>query len=263
MVPVYRFPLLESEVVSLRHLKHYLGHQDIVVVAPTSLNIQESYLASQRIVRFADRYFSSIQGYNELMLFPDFYRAFSAYEYILIYQLDALAFSRDLDHWCERGWDYVGAPWFRGFKDDASKGLWRTGNGGLSLRRVAKFLEVLASRRPGKLPEDLRETRFLHGQPQLQERFYRVKEWAYRKGYKNTVRYLRRAYELNEDGFWSFEAARFVDEFVVAPPDDALGFAFEYSPRVCYELNGRSLPFGCHAWHKIDPEFWRPFVVAA
>jgi lipopolysaccharide/colanic/teichoic acid biosynthesis glycosyltransferase len=28
-------------------------------------------------------------------------------------------------------------------------------------------------------------------------------------------------------------------------------------------MNGRRMPFGCHAWERYDPEFWRPHVLAA
>ena len=261
VTPVYRLPLTAEEEIAIVHLLRYLHGSELTLLAPHSLKINHPLLRHLPVERFDDTFFTGTAGYNKLMLSPHFYQRYSTFEYLLIYQLDCLVFSSALVNWCDRGWDYVGAPWFRGFRDDTSEGLWRTGNGGFSLRRVAKFLEVLASRRPGTLPEEWRETRFLQGRPHLQEHFYRVKQWAYRHGYKNTVKYLRRAYELNEDGFWSMEAARFVDEFVVAPPDEALGFAFEYAPRVCYEMNGRTLPFGCHAWNKIDPEFWRPMLL--
>jgi Protein of unknown function (DUF5672) len=34
----------------------------------------------------------------------------------------------------------------------------------------------------------------------------------------------------------------------VATVEDALQFSFETCPRECFEMNGRRLPFGCHAW---------------
>ena len=39
-----------------------------------------------------------------------------------------------------------------------------------------------------------------------------------------------------------------------------MSFAFEARPRTLYEMNGRQLPFGCHAWFRYDLAFWKPFV---
>jgi hypothetical protein len=67
----------------------------------------------------------------------------------------------------------------------------------------------------------------------------------------------------NNDFFWSFDAVRFFPEFRVAPVGDGLEFAFEAAPRMCYEINERRLPFGCHAWAKFDRSFWEPHLVGA
>lgn len=46
----------------------------------------------------------------------------------------------------------------------------------------------------------------------------------------------------------------------IPPVEEALRFAFDLDPRSCFEKNNRSLPFGCHAWKRIDMEFWRPYI---
>lgn len=53
---------------------------------------------------------------------------------------------------------------------------------------------------------------------------------------------------LPEDFFWGEFAQHFVDDFAIAPFEKALQFSFEHDPAYCFELNNRSLPFGCHAW---------------
>ena len=63
-------------------------------------------------------------------------------------------------------------------------------------------------------------------------------------------------YTINEDAFWSSCNS---DTFHVAPLNVALQFAFERDVRRCFELNGRKLPFGCHAWEKYDFVFWRSY----
>lgn len=62
---------------------------------------------------------------------------------------------------------------------------------------------------------------------------------------------------INEDVFFAGQASR---EFNVAPTDVALSFAFERDVKLCYELNGNELPFGCHAWEKHNLEFWKPYL---
>jgi hypothetical protein len=46
----------------------------------------------------------------------------------------------------------------------------------------------------------------------------------------------------------------------VATVEDALQFSFETCPRKCFEMNGRRLPFGCHAW-EYDRAFWEPHLL--
>jgi len=77
----------------------------------------------------------SIHQYNRLLTSTSFYNAIPT-ETILIFQTDTMIFPkhRDLiDDFLK--YDYVGAPW----KDGS------VGNGGLSLRKKSKMLEILAT----------------------------------------------------------------------------------------------------------------------
>lgn len=65
---------------------------------------------------FNEQYFDSRKSYNELMLSVDFYRSFREYQYMLIYQLDAFVFEDQLEYWCNKGYDYIGAPWIKANK---------------------------------------------------------------------------------------------------------------------------------------------------
>ncbi len=219
VIPVHRLPLEPHEEVSLRQARHHLQCHDRIVVAPQSLDTRPLGLPTRR---FADGCFAGIAGYSELLLTAAFYAAFEDYEHILIHQLDCLVFSSDLETWCERGWDYAGAPWFPGHTAGPAGGLWAVGNGGLSLRRVAtcrRLLErpdVAAAVAAGVGPEDV---------------------------------------------FWSFQARRFDPTFTIPSAREGAAFAVESSPRYCFESNGNSLPFGCHYWPRIDPRFWETFLV--
>jgi hypothetical protein len=65
----------------------------------------------------------------------------------------------------------------------------------------------------------------------------------------------------NEDHFWSDEAVKYFPDFKVASIEEGLRFAFEVAPRLCFEMNNRTLPFGCHAWYKFDRTFWEPYLL--
>jgi hypothetical protein len=114
-----------DEELSFRHARHHLGRYDTYVLMPKSHQGIYPGLMPQR---FPDRYFRDARAFGSLMLSERFYRAFLAYEFILVHHLDAIVFSDRLAEWCQAGYDYVGAA-------------------GLSLRRVPACLRVLRSGR--------------------------------------------------------------------------------------------------------------------
>ena len=263
VVPQHRFPLSADEEVSLRHLRTHLGNFDRFLIGPTEL---PSGFSDFRLCRFPSHFFQSEHSYNKLLLTRDFYRAFQAYEYILIYQLDCLVFSEDLEQWCNRGWDYVGAPWFRGSRDDVTGGFWAVGNGGLSLRHVARSLKALSPGRRVFDPSELgQRTRYLQSWPKLRTGVCWLKTWLHRCGYKNTVRWYIREFSkdphMHEDIFWSIEVPRYFPDFSIPTPQKALPFSFECAPSYCFQHNKERLPFGCHAWAKWDRTFWEPYLL--
>jgi hypothetical protein len=65
----------------------------------------------------------------------------------------------------------------------------------------------------------------------------------------------------HSDLFWADEAIKYYPDFRIAPVEVGLKFAFEVAPRLCFELNNRHLPFGCHAWPRYDREFWEPYLL--
>jgi hypothetical protein len=232
VVPLHQETLTPDETVSLRHLRHFLGPYDKYVVAPSRL---PAGLDGFAVERFPDRYFTSSAAFATLQLRKDFYRRFARYEYMLMYQLDALVLSDRLVEFCTGEYDYIGAPWIDATWLDAPA----VGNGGFSLRRIDGLLDVLESRR------------YRLGGPDRNWRAIgprRPRAIRYRRG-------------RNSDIFWSFDAVRRHGGFRVAPVSEALRFAWELSPRKCFELNHHELPFGCHAWARYDRAFWEPFLL--
>jgi Protein of unknown function (DUF5672) len=254
VLPIYKERLTADEEISLRHLRHFLAGYETYCVAPKGLVV--NYHQYQTIY-FDPKYFTSLNAYSTLLLTKEFYQAFSDYEFILLYQLDALVFSDQLLQWCEKGYDYIGAPSFHGHGQGPEK--LAVGNGGFSLRRVSACLKILQDWEKGgrTLLSRAREIAPIYIMPW---RYGNLKQWilAVYWYYRRLFTYKR---VLIEDYFWSFEAKRYNPGFNIAPVEEAFKFSFENNPRYCYEHNHRQLPFGCHAWTLYDRGFWEPFLL--
>lgn len=148
VIPMYTPILKQQEIIALKQANKVFKKFDIIAAVPIGLAVEEDNFT--RIERFEADFFSSINAYNRLMLSPSFYKRFQQYEYILIYQLDAFVFSDQLLYFCNLNYDYIGAPWLYGIFNyvDASHYIWYVGNGGLSLRKVTSFINILEDRKP-------------------------------------------------------------------------------------------------------------------
>ena len=249
VVPTYKNQFTDDEAISLRHLEHYLGSYDRYFLAPDTLEISEP---GMDVVSFPQPYFKSAKTYSRLLLSEKFYAAFRDYRYILIYQLDCLVFSDRLGEWCGKGYDYVGAPWLRTSDLNWSySGPERAGNGGFSLRNVHRCIEAIRrSNRSGFLD--------------LAGLVLNPSSWQSWKGFKRKLMenpHAAASYRHSEDYWWSFHAKRYLSDFRVPEPEEALDFAFELNPRSSFEKNQHQLPFGCHAWTDYDRVFWEPYLL--
>ncbi|WP_394994764.1 DUF5672 family protein [Emticicia sp.] len=256
IIPIYQEKLSQTEKISLSQCIRVLGHYPITVVKPKSLNInylQEKY-PQIMFENFDDPYFKSTLTYNRLLLSEEFYSRFLAYEYMLIYQLDAFVFRDELKEWCKKNYDYIGAPWRIEIEFDSKikELIWNfkkkiaiwfdlkeelygkygpkeiimkrsVGNGGFSLRKTKKLLSLIPK-----------------NQQKIDEYLEKVKEHP--------------AY--NEDMFWSIELNRYTPQLKIPDWRTALKFAVEHLPEKAYKLNA-GLPFGCHAWDIYETNFWK------
>ncbi|MES2458556.1 MAG: DUF5672 family protein [Bacteroidota bacterium] len=250
VIPFYKDHLNYDEYFSLDQCFKILTKYDIVAIKPDALDlsfITDRYVFSS-VISFDDHYFKTIDGYNQLMLTPPLYQAFLRYEFMLIYQLDAFVFSDQLTHWCNKKYDYIGAPWLRPLEDKNavsrfilhlksnfyrrynitkdgipnSKQLVKcVGNGGFSLRRVRKFHDLS------------------------------IKFQGLAEMYISQVES-----EFNEDIFWSIAINRKKKNLHIPSYRTALKFSIETCPELAYRLNHKRLPFGCHAWDK-HFDYWR------
>jgi hypothetical protein len=261
VIPLYRATISEDEKISLATVRASFHSERICFLAPESLSLDGIVYDGEGVERFLDEYFQGITGYNRLLTSSIFYERFLRDEWILICQLDCLVFRDDLLAWIEKKYDYIAPPWFVKFLETPEQGLWRVGNGGFSLRNVRSALRVLCKKIPkgfyyphhGSSPW---ETTYPDPERGMYERllpwyvkYNPLQRWV-------TIEDELRRFPRNEDLFWAMEAPKFDPSFRVASAEEALPFAFEMSPRWCYEQNGFNLPFGCHAWARYDRDFW-------
>lgn len=151
-VPVYKEHLSLYEIASLAQLcKIIQNSYEICLIYPFELNISEyQYISEQFGVKLSTLecskdYFKSKRTYSYLCETTQFYECFSEYKYLFVYQLDGWIFKNLLDYYIDLDVDYIGSPWKEGsyrFFFDA------VGNGGVSLRRVQKFIEVCRRLKP-------------------------------------------------------------------------------------------------------------------
>lgn len=256
-----RMVFTEEEEISLLHLNHHLGQFDRFFIIPENQGID---VGGFKIKRFPGDFFGSVDAHRKLLFSISFYEAFADYQFVLIYHLDALVFSNQLVQWCEAGFDYIAAPWIKHpdapyFGNPEYEG--KVGNGGFSLRCVQSFLAVLNSKKLWRNPFRRVVHEVLYGTSR--ERCLSLLNFfRYWNAKHNGVRHEMASYYQNEDHFWPNRASHYYPPFKVAPVNIALQFGFECVPKYCYELNGRQLPFGCHAWGRYDRYFWLPHLIS-
>jgi hypothetical protein len=235
---------LYEEISLNRALEVFSGYNKYLVI-PEDTNPQ-NFLDPNKltVIKLPSLHFRGVNSYSSLLLSNFFYEHFIDSEYILIYQLDCFLFKNNVIDFL--AFDYIGAPWLRTQNHEANAVIrtllfrrplksisliisWylkrktsAVGNGGLSLRKVNKFIEITSDQRIKGL----------------------IASW---------IKYKR----PHEDIFFSFIVPLFYKEFKIADITNATRFSFESYPQECYALNNYELPFGCHAWAKHDIDFWR------
>jgi hypothetical protein len=233
LVPIYlrKLELLEQYALdkSLRNLQG----RNVRLIAPASLPLdyyRERY-PKLPVDTFASPAFESIPEYSRMLLNETFYNRYSSFEFMLIMQTDAILLKDDLDFWCAQPFDYVGAPWPKPFELVVNTGRFEgndrrhvratVGNGGLSLRRIAKCKALLH--------EFTVETTI----------------------FQNTG--------SSEDLFFA-TMGTLSNDFVLPNEVTASRFSMEGCPAYYQRINGGHLPMGAHAWHKNEPAFWRQAI---
>ena len=199
------------------------------------------------------------RSFNRLKVLPFLYKKYNYYDFLLFYELDAFVFRDELDYWMAKDYDYIGAPWRRGWHNaDEDSPFIGVGNGGFSLRKVKAHIKVLYSfsyiEEPKFLVEKWFNRSFLGKALSIPSAFLDLT-------IRNNTYFLFNNYRGNEDVFWGQIALKNFNWFNLAPIDEAIKFSFETYPQGLYLMNQKKLPFGCHGWWKYGFEFWKPFIL--
>ncbi|NIK92520.1 hypothetical protein GZ212_10205 [Mangrovimonas sp. CR14] len=254
VIPVHTDAPSELELISFEQCFKVLGAHDIKIVAPKGLNLEKFkvVIPDFEVVYVNPIWQSSVEKYNKLKLSKFFYGLFDDYEYLLTYELDAFVFKDDLLSWCHKGYDYIGAPWFVGYNKPTKEFL-GVGNSGFSLRNIR------AMKRAIKKVCVKKEVRYYFGKKnKILRKLSIIFNYVSIYFWENHT--IQNAKHLNEDGFIVQVISKKIQNFKIAPIDEAIPFAFEVNPKYLYQINQNTLPMGCHAWYRYDLAFWKPFI---
>lgn len=266
LVPVYKAVLDADEAVSLRQSLLIFGkNHDIVLVTHKYVTLSNylkefsEYGLRLKYEYFEADYFAGISGYNRLLLSEEFYQRFKTYDYILICQPDAYVFRDELDFWCGKNYDYIGAPLVGQYTDKtySSDMDMRVGNGGLSLRKVSTFTNYFKGSKNVFSANAI--TKLINLKKKPYTRLFVL--LLMMLGWRNKPKYVARHWKYNEDDFWS--GLLDISNYALKKPQphEALHFAFERFPSELFKIAGGELPFGCHAWKKYEyEEFWIKYI---
>jgi hypothetical protein len=229
VVPVYQPFLSPIEAFSLGHSLGVLQRRRrVVLTGPEGLDLAyyQDRFAPFDWLPFEAGSFASIQGYSRLLTSAAFHEALAEHRFMLLLQTDALLLRDELDTWCSRPYDYIGAPWpagveilvqvdrFDGNRAQRVKSM--VGNGGFSLRRIRACRDLL-------------------------DEFPQALQVFQRSG-------------SSEDLFFAILGS-LSTRFVLPNEMTASRFSLELQPRRYHAIHGAA-PMGGHAWWKYDPGYW-------
>lgn len=264
VIPTHKAVPSAFEVISIQQCYKVFPNTPIIFCFPEELEttkyeqIAKNKNSTFNCIYFPKKDFSSFLHNNHLLVTKRFYSKFKNFDYMLLYHTDSFVFRDELAYWCNKGYDYIGAPFFDGFKDgDGSEKFWGAGNGGFSLRKISSFLKVCNSFSYIRTPKELIA---INKKKRLFERLlFPLKLVKHLSISNNTFHWFNDFYD-HEDMYWGVFVKRNFPWFKVASIEEAIPFSFEMQAEKLLEKNKNQLPFGCHAWWLYELDFWKPYI---
>lgn len=264
IVPIYKDVLSSDDISSIINSKNILSKHDIKFVCSEKLNTKNyTDIVDFEFVRMEDKYFQDVLSYSKLLLNKDFYKEFEEYDYMLICQPDAWVFEDRLEEWCNKGYDYIGAPWFKGYGKaaDNAKIFEYAGNGGFSLRNIHTFIDVLShAENSNKRLKNIFQIYTKEGHISALN-ILKIPKAIIRYFSKyNILRIAIKESNIPEDNIIVNNLRRLYPYLKVAKAKEAKYFAFEVNSTRLYKECGNKLPFGCHGFRRYDWDFWKEHI---
>jgi len=262
VIPVYLPRPSPFEIVSLRQCGKALANRDVVILAPKHLDLgaYRELLPRAADLRVEPHRMASFEAYNRMMISPLVFNALDGYTHMILHELDAIVLRDEIDHWCNQPFDYIGAPWFEGFRNPAPDApIIGVGNSGFSFHRLRTSRRVTASWRRW-YPYSTVAKDLIQG---LRGNSKRLRRGLIGLGSGGLLRGAHKLFDMPCDFFWSFTVPKLDQTFRIPDPETAVQFAWEVLPSRCMEMCRGSLPFGIHAWTTYDYEFLMPHLLSA
>jgi hypothetical protein len=233
VIPTHKNEFSEIEKFCIRQTyKLLFDNWDVFFIIPKELENKEFIsFKGVRFIEFPKMNFVGVDNYNKLRLSEDIYKLFLLYGRILIAEPDAIVIKDEIEQWCGKPYDFIGAPWFESLTITPNflslpdfSGIpikLDVGNGGLCMLNPRAFLFVISKYR----------SLFI--------------EFAKRTGG-----------QLNNEALYSFIGMIDPTSLKLAPRDDAALFSLELFARDAIRTSGK-LPMGFHAMYRYDYDLWR------
>ena len=269
-VPLYKAKPTAEEVDTLLHTFKVLHKYPFSFFCPDGFDFSfYEQLLNHTSVSYSIKYwpskcFRSTSAYSRLLLRVDFYYYYKKYEYILICQPDVWVFQDRLMMWCNRGFDYIGAPFLLDDNDtfyttktpeDYPSANFYVGNGGCSLRRTSKMIKILTQARRSMVHmrsfsslKALYKEHPIKNLPSILWRFF----------HPTNILCIHLRRPTNEDYVLCFPIRQHFP-FSSPSPEEAAQFAIETYPQ-WWLTKMQELPFAWHAYLKYDKKLFEQIV---
>jgi len=265
------------EEISLIHCYKLLGKHPIRIVCPSNIDVTcYKKIIPHAEFDFVEPYWlSSYEWYNKFKTYPYLYKKYIKYKFVLTYELDAFVFKDELEYWCKKNYDYIGAPWFEGFgKANENSNFIGVGNSGFSLRKPKRMIHFYYQTCIiQKLNGSVKKSYFFQSISLLSILYFMI----FNKNKISLV--IEDINNYYEDEFWCKTVGYYMSilkkrknpiakicyfffskNLIIAPYQEAFKFSFELLPEKLLKMNKNNLPFGCHGWYKYNLKFWKSFI---
>ena len=257
LINFYKKELTSEEIISLKSCISKLKNHNLFFLGPDNIDLTE-YKKNAPDVNFhlvPPIFFKGAINYSRYLLSENLYKDFKDFDFILIYQLDCFIFRDELDFWASKDYDFVGSPLFENFEENENFQFLGVGNGGLSIRNVKNIYKLLNSWEKQTPYLGIVKSKYLAGiQYKLGLVFYKFISSL--TGYKYHRPLNSILNNHNDDIILGLFYSKELGILKTPTPLEASRFSTEIHSEYLYEKNNRSLPMGCHAWQKYEPEFW-------